>query len=192
MRARVVTFIFRFVPNNNNRSMTELEYTLNEKDLLAFNEHQLQDAEHVQRALRRNQAIVPGIIVVIALFYWFYYQDVFSAMYIALIGVAWGLLVPVYIRWNLMSQIKAKYSDEEKERILGDYTLRIQPNHLVEISNNEEVKIAWADIMRLETTKNYAFIYLDVDSAIIIPRKGVTNGDIHEFVAEADERIEAS
>ncbi len=171
--------------------MTELEYTLKEKDLLAFNEHQLQDAKHIQRTLRRNQAIVPGIIVVIALFYWFYYQDALSALYIALIGVAWGLLVPIYIRWNLMTQIKAKYSDEEKERILGDYTLRIQPNHLVEISNNGEVKIAWADIMRLETTKNYAFIYLDVDSAIIIPRKGVNNGDIHEFVAEADERIEA-
>jgi YcxB-like protein len=172
--------------------MTELEYTLNEKDLLAFNEHQLQDAEHVQRALRRNQAIVPGIIVVIALFYWFYYEDVFSAMYIALIGVAWGLLVPVYIRWNLISQIKAKYSDEEKERILGDYALRVQPNHLVEISKDGEVKTAWADVLRLETTKNYAFIYLDVDSAIIIPRKGVKNGDIHEFVAEADERIEAT
>ena len=172
--------------------MTELEYTLKEKDLLAFNEHQLQDAEHVQRAVRRNQAIIPGIIVIIALFYWFYYQDALSALYIALIGVAWGLLVPVYIRWNLMGQIKAKYSDEEKERILGDYTLRIQPNHLVEISNNGEIKTAWADIMRLETTRNYAFIYLDVDSAIIIPRKGVKNGSIHEFVAEADERIEAA
>jgi len=44
----------------------------------------------------------------------------------------------------------------------------------------------------METTKNYAFLYLDVDSAIIIPRKGVNNGNIHEFVAEADERIEAA
>jgi|GEM_PF-3797580 len=139
---RVYCSFFIIVPNDNNTSMTELEYTLKEKDLMAFNEHQLQDAEHVQRALRRNQAIVPGIIVVIALFYWFYYQDVLSAIYIAMIGVAWGLLVPVYIRWNLINQIKAKYTDKEKARIFGDYTLRIQPNHLVEVSNDEEVKTA--------------------------------------------------
>lgn len=172
--------------------MTELEYTLKEKDLLAFNEHQFEESDAIRRAYRRNQAVVPGIIAVIALFYWFYYQDVVSALYIGVIGVAWGLLVPVYIRWNLLGQIKRKYSDEEKARVLGDYTLRIQPKQLVEVSDTGEVRIDWSDVLRLETTKHYAFVYLDVDSALIIPRKGVTKGDIHAFVSEADERIEAA
>ncbi len=171
--------------------MTEIQYTLKEKDLAAFNEYQLKEAKDIQRSIRRHQAVVPGMIVTIALFYWFWYQDVFSAIYIAMIGVGWGMLVPAYIRWNLMSQIKAKYSDEDKQKILGDYTLRIQPKQLVEISNNGEVRTAWADVLRLETTRNHAFIYLDVNSALIIPRKGVSKGKILEFVSEANERIEA-
>ncbi len=171
--------------------MTELKYTLEEKDLLAFNEYQFKDLPSIQKGLRRNQTIIPGIISAVALFYFFYYQDLFSAAYIALVGVAWGLLVPIYIRRNMLTQIKKQYTDEDRERLLGDYTMTIKPKHLVEQSPGGDSTTPWSDVLRIEVTKNHAFIYLDADSALILPRKGVTSGNIAAFVNEMDERIDA-
>jgi hypothetical protein len=50
--------------------------------------------------------------------------------------------------------------------------------------------VKWADILRVETTKQYAFVFVTIDSALIVPRATVKSGDLHEFVKEADQRIE--
>jgi len=171
--------------------MTEIQYTLQEKDLIAFNAHELEENVMVLKAIRRNQATVPGIIVLIALFYWFWYQDVFSAGYIATIGVTWGVLVPIYLRWNVLNQIRKKYTPQDKKKLLGDYTLRIHAKALEEITPNGKATTDWSEVLRIDGSKNkkYVFIYMDADAALIIPVKSVTEGNIRKFINEADERI---
>ena len=45
-------------------------------------------------------------------------------------------------------------------------------------------------MLRIEASKNYAFIFVALDSALIIPRQTVKKGDILEFFKEADQQIE--
>jgi hypothetical protein len=52
--------------------MSEIEYEVREQDLIAFNEHQLAKSESLQKTLRKHQATIPGLIVVISLFLFFY------------------------------------------------------------------------------------------------------------------------
>lgn len=172
--------------------MTEIEYEVVERDLLAFNEYQLQYSKDLKDAIRRNQSRIPGIIAVIALFYWFYYQDVITAFYIGIIGVSWGLLVPTYIRWNVLRKIKTKYTDEDKAKILGTYTLRLEPNVLIEITPDKQVSVKWSDVLRIEVTKKHAFVFVDVNEALIIPKKAVKRGNFREFVNKVDGHIEAA
>ena len=170
--------------------MTEIEYEVREQDLIAFNEHQLQSSESLQKTMRRHQAVMPGFIVVIAMFLFFYFKDIPSAMYVGLIALGWGLGVPLYLKWSLRQQIKKMYSAEEKACILGRNTLRIERDQLVEINARGESRIAWADVLRVESTKKYAFVFVSTDAALIIPRATVSKGNLHEFVKLADERIE--
>jgi len=170
--------------------MTEIEYEVREQDLIAFNEHQLQSSENLQKTMRRHQAVMPGFIVVIAMFLFFYFKDIPSAMYVGLIALGWGLGVPLYLKWSLRQQIKKMYSAEEKACILGRNTLRIERDQLVEINARGESRIAWADVLRVESTKKYAFVFVSTDAALIIPRGTVSKGNLHEFVKLADERIE--
>ncbi len=172
--------------------MIELEYELREQDLLAFSQLQFEENPGIQKSMRKHQATIPGIIIVIALFYWFYYQDVLSALYMGIIGAAWGMLVPIYVKKNLLNQVRKLYSDEEKAKLLGKHTLRVLPKQLAEITPSGESRVEWADIIRIEATKKYAFVYLDIDQAIIIPRKTISNGDLKEFIEIADEHIEAA
>lgn len=170
--------------------MTEIEYEVREQDLIAFNEHQLAGSERLQKTMRRHQAIMPGVIVTISLFLFFYFQDVLTAAYVGIIAVGWGLGVPAVLRWSWRKQIRKMYSEEEKACAIGRYTLRIDRDALVEVNANGESKIAWSEVLRVEVTKKYAFVFITLDSALIIPRVTISRGDLHEFVKTADERIE--
>ena len=111
--------------------MTEIHYELRERDLLAFNDHQLKNAEKLQKTLRLHQATIPGILSLIAMFVWFYYQDSLTAATIGVVAATWGLGAPYFLKWSTRRRIAAMYTQEEKNRILGEYTLRIEPNELV-------------------------------------------------------------
>jgi len=68
--------------------------------------------------------------------------------------------------------------------------LRIEPQALIEVSKVGESHIKWEDILRIEAGKNYAFIFVTLDSALIIPRATVKKGNIAEFFDEVEHRLE--
>lgn len=170
--------------------MTEIEYEVREKDLIAFNEHQLQQSERIQKTIRRHQAIIPGIIAVLALILFFYFKDIPSAIYVILIAIGWGGGVPLFLKWSMRKQIRQLYTEEEKACVIGRYTLRATDKDLVEISQSGESQISWKQVLRVEAEKKYTFIFVTLDTALIIPRETVVKGNLHEFVKVVDERIE--
>ena len=172
--------------------MSEIEYEVREKDLIAFNEHQMQGTESLQKVMRRHQAVIPGVVVIGALVLFFFYKDILTAAFVGAAAVAWGFAAPAYLKWIWRKQLRKLYSEEEKVAILGQCSLKIEKDALVEASQNGESRIAWSDILRVEVSKNYAFIFTSIDSALIVPRATVKKGNLHEFVKLADECIEKS
>lgn len=170
--------------------MIELQYVLGEKDLMFFNAHQMKKSERIRKTMNRHQATIPAFLGVIGLFVWFYYQDSLTAAWIGLSAVLWGFGAPFFMQWNARRRIAYMYTLQDRERLFGEYTLRIEPDALVEISKAGESKIPWKEVLRIEPAKNYAFIFVDVDSAIVIPRKGVKKGDIKAFYNAAEEHID--
>ncbi|MCX8049487.1 MAG: YcxB family protein [Methylohalobius sp.] len=171
--------------------MLEIEYELRKQDLTAFTEHQLQDKEHYQRILRRHQITFPAILALLAFFVWFYYANILGTICIALIAVLWHYLSPLLIKYSIRHKTFKLYSDADKEQLIGKYKLRLEPQALAEIRGKQEIRIPWRDILRIEAAKRYVFIYLDVDIALIIPRK-TAKGDLHKFIQIADKRISSS
>jgi YcxB-like protein len=172
--------------------MSEIKYTLQEKDLSFFNNHQFMQTAAAKKAMRRHYATIPAFIGLIMLFVWFYLQDTLTAMWLAIGGVTWGFGAPLMIRWGANKRAMALYKPEDLKRVLGTYTLRVDPNELVEISAAGESRIAWKDVLRIEPAKNYAFIFVSIDSAIIIPRKSVIEGDLLAFYKEVESHIESA
>lgn len=171
--------------------MAEIQYELREQDLLAFNDHQLKSSVALQKTLRRHQATIPATLVLLAMLLWFYFQDTLSAIWTGVAAGLWGGLAPIYLKWNARNQVRKLYSDEFKARVLGRYTLRTESTALVEVNQaGQESRVKWADILRVEVNKHYAFIFVSLDSALIIPRATVKSGNLHEFVKEVDQRIE--
>lgn len=170
--------------------MTEIEYELREQDLIAFNEFQLKNSKDIQKRMRRHQILLPGLLAILALVVWLYYQDSLSFMYISVLSLFWAVMSPLYFRWNNRRQIRRFYPEEEKLNLFGQKRLRIEPKKLVEIGHNGESSIGWGEVLRVDTTRHYAFIFVGIDAALIVPSATVKQGDLIAFVKEAKQKIE--
>ncbi len=173
--------------------MFEIEYEFREEDLIHFNEIQFMRNEEIQHNIRKNRWIVPGIMILIGSFYYFYYGDMQSAGYILVIAMLWALLSPKIMMLDLRRQILKNYTAKEKILMFVTYTLSIDPsnpNYLLEKSPSGKNKMAWGDLVRVEYGKRYVYIYINLNTALVIPVETVKKGDLEQFAEQADKMIE--
>ena len=170
--------------------MNEIEYEFREEDLIHFNELRLASNEDLQKKIRQNRLLVPGVMLVFGLFYYVYYADVTTPAYITLLAIAWAISSPFVMKIDLRRQFFNQYTEAEKKAMFGIHQLRIEPEHLAEKAPGGKHRTPWADMLRVERHKKYIFIYVAFDAAIIIPRETLKNGDLKAFVKQVETMIE--
>ena len=74
--------------------------------------------------------------------------------------------------------------------MFGMHQLKIEPEHLFEKSPGGKHRTPWGDMLRVEKHKDYIYIYVDIDAAIVIPRETVKSGDLKAFVKQAENLID--
>ena len=173
--------------------MFEIEYEFREEDLIHFNEIQFMRNEDIQNNIKKNRWIVPGIMALIGSFYYFYYGDKNSSAYIIVIAILWAWLSPKIMMLDLRRQILKNYTNKEKINMFGTYTLSIDPanpNYLLEKSPSGKNKMAWSELVRVEYGKRYVYIYISLNTALVIPVDKVKKGNLEQFAEQAEKMIE--
>ncbi|MGB4497294.1 MAG: YcxB family protein [Methylococcaceae bacterium] len=173
--------------------MFEIEYEFREDDLIHFNEVQFTRNEDIQSNIRKNRWIVPAVMLLIGAFYYFYYGDKNSAAYILVIAGLWGWLSPKVMMLDLRRQILNNYTYKEKNAMFGTYTLTIDPaqaQYLLEKSPSGKHKMLWSDLVRVEYSKHYVYIYISLTTALVIPYETIKSGDLKAFAKQAEQMIE--
>lgn len=143
--------------------------------------------------IKKNRWIVPGVMMLIAAFYNYYYGDIKSSGYIVLVAVLWSLLSPRIILLNIGRQVLKTYSYKERKNMFGTYVLTIDPanpNYLHEKSPSGKNKMAWSELVRVDYAKGYVYIYLDLSTALVIPEATVKRGDLKQFAKQIEKMIE--
>lgn len=170
--------------------MLEIEYEFREDDLIHFNELQLKSNTELQKKIRQHRMLVPGVMLVFGLFYYVYYVDMMTTAYITLLAVGWAIASPFMMKLDMRRQFFKQYSKDEKKAMFGLHTLRIEPDFLHEKSPGGKHKTPWSEMLRVERHKDYIYLYVDLDAAIVIPRETVKSGDLKAFVKQAESLIE--
>ena len=170
--------------------MFELEYVLREEDLVYFNESRLKDNHELQKNIVKNRLFVPGVMLFIGIFYYFYYGDMMTTAYVSLLALGWGIISPYVIKMDMRRQILESYTDKERADILGVHTLKIEQDHLAEKSPSGKHKTPWKDMLRIDHLDKYVYIFISIDSAIIIPIETIKSGDLKKFSKQAEEMID--
>lgn len=170
--------------------MLEIEYEFREQDLIHFNEQRLASNLELQKKIRQNRLFVPGVMLGIGLFYYVYYVDMMTTAYITLLALAWGIASPFVMKIDMRRQFFKHYTEAEKKAMFGVHRLTITPEFLQERSPGGKHKTPWAEMLRVEGHKEYVYIYIDVDAAIVIPRETIKSGDLKAFAKQVEGMIE--
>lgn len=170
--------------------MFEIEYELREQDLLHFNEMRLKDDVEMQKNIRKNRLLVPGIMLFFGLFYYVYYVDMMTTAYITILALVWGVVSPYFLKMDMRRQIMNNYTEEEKKGLFGVHKLKIEPEYLLEESPGGKSKTPWSEMLRVDFLKDYIHIFIDIDAAIVIPKETVKSGDLKKFAKQAESMIE--
>lgn len=170
--------------------MLEIEYDFGDRDLVHYNELQIDQSEDLQKKLKRNRLVFPGILALFGLFLWNYYDDFRTALYIVTISVCWAIVIPQIIILSFRKQILKSYTEEEKKAMFGHYTLRIDPTALAEKSPSGKNKMPWKTILRIEHIRDYVHIVLENGAALVIPIEKVSSGDIKAFTKQVKKMID--
>lgn len=171
--------------------MFEIEYELREEDLVHFNEMRLKNDPEIQKNIRKNRVFVPAILLLIGMFYYVYYVDIKTTIYISVLACGWAFVSPYAMKMDLRRQLLENYTKQEKKDIFGLHTLSIEQEHLAEKSpSGNKHKTLWKDMLRVDFLKKYVHIFIDLNSAIIIPIETVKHGDLKKFARQAESMIE--
>ena len=170
--------------------MLEIEYEFREEDLVHFNELRLKHNPELQKKIRQNRLFVPGVMLVFGLFYYVYYADMTTTAYITLLALGWGIASPFIMKLDMRRQFFNQYTKEEKKAMFGMHSLKIESEYLQEKAPGGKHKNLWGEILRVEKHKDYIYIYVDIDAAIVIPRATVKNGDLKAFIKQVEMLIE--
>jgi YcxB-like protein len=173
--------------------MLEIEYEFRELDLNHFNEMRFKQTEEYKSQIKKNRWIVPGIMLLIGMFYYYYYVDIKATGYIVLVAALWSWLSPRIILLNINRQILNTYSQKEKKAMFGTYVLKIDPespNYLHEKSPSGNNKITWSELIRVDYAKGYVYIYFDLSTALVIPEATLKKGDLAAFAKQVEKMIE--
>lgn len=170
--------------------MFEIEYEFREEDLVKFNELRLARDPEMQKKIRQNRLLVPGVMLVFGLFYYVYYVDMMTTAYITLLALGWGIASPYIMKMDLRRQFFNKYTEAEKKALFGLHSLKIEPEYLHEKSPAGKHNTPWSEMLRVENLKDYVHIYVAIDAAIVIPRATVKSGDLKAFAKQAASMID--
>ncbi len=173
--------------------MLEIEYEFREEDLIHFNEMRFKKTEEYQSQLKKNRWIVPGVMMLIGCFYYYYYADFNSAGYIFLVAILWAWLSPRIILLNVGRQVLKTYTYKERKNMFGPYVLTIDPanpNFLHEKSPTGKNKMAWTELLRVDYGKGYVYIYIELGTALVIPEATLKRGDLPAFAKQVEKMIE--
>ena len=171
--------------------MFEIEYEFRQEDLIHFNETRFKNNSELQNEMRKHRFLIIGIILFVSFFYYLYYKDIEIPAYVLLFGSVWiFLLKPYELKMDIRRQILAKYTEAEKEKMFGIYQLSIEQHYLVVKSPSGKEKLAWKDLARVEYGNKYVYIYIDLDSALIIPVGTMKSGNLEKFAEQAEGMID--
>jgi hypothetical protein len=158
-----------------------------------FNEHHAKMTSSYGKSITRHQVLWPAIIAFVALFVVLSTEDAQKGVLFLTGAFVWSLLVPAWIKKRFLEHVSEQLTDEALAQAIGDYSLKITPEGLMEVKPSGEELVEWASILRLEKSKKHVYLYMSENTAIIIPQSTVSEeSDFTSFYAELVETMKAS
>jgi hypothetical protein len=169
----------------------DIEYTLDESDLIRFAEHHLDHSPSVRRSRRILRYGLAFAFVIWAVFV----TSISGTLRYSWIGLAlaavWVLALPPYLRWRYRQQLSWQFREGDNRALLGPQRLVLDADGLTLRTELMEASARWPAVQRVDSDAEHTFVYLTSNFGLIVPHRKVTRGDAAALAAEIARRREA-
>lgn len=164
--------------------MEEIEYSLDEEDLISFSQYHAFHHPASKRRFRMQRFVYP-------LFYLLLFGSISllrGGSFVVLItvisfAIGWVILFPALWKRRIRKNTLKAYGTGGNKALLGKHAIRVEEDGIAGTSDFGEGITRWAAIEKIEATDSHTFLYISAVTAIVIPKNGITGGDYNKFVS---------
>ncbi len=149
----------------------EVEFTLDEADLVALARHHMELSPAIRRRYRmRWIGASLGMGLIGALLYAFLSLKA-PALYLGAFAVFFLVFYPYYYRWLVGRTMRRIVKARLNPKVFAPRTLRATPEGLELIGAGSKMAKSWDHISGVEETLDRVFIAVDGEYVIVLPRR---------------------
>lgn len=149
-----------------------LKFEVTFDDMLDFNMFHALNSPTIKKTLTIQRFIlVPGIYLVMALFFTYIsgYKSIrFFLPAFIILSILVALVYPKRFKWRMKRNL-IKMLKEGKNTGVGEQTLNMSPEEIIETNEFKEIRLKWSSIQKIVKTEKSVLMYTSSASAIIIP-----------------------
>jgi hypothetical protein len=149
----------------------EVEFVLDEADLVALARHHMEHSPTVRRRYRiRWLGVSLGMGLMGILLYIFLSLKA-PALYLGAFAAFFLVSYPYYYRWLVGRTMGKIVKARLNPKAFAPRTLRATPEGLELISAGSQMAMGWSQVSGVEMTMHYAFVAVDGEYTIVLPRQ---------------------
>jgi hypothetical protein len=163
----------------------EINYHLTEEDYLKFNMFHIKNSESANKSLKTQRYATPFVYIIFS-YIFANLADIpflYALVPFLLVGILWVIFYPKYFQSRILSQTKKMIREGKNEGLLGEHTMILRDDGIVDSNPNGETRVNWSGIIKLLEDESNLYVYNSSVSAYIIPKRDLTDvGVVREYI----------
>lgn len=148
----------------------ELEYVLNNQDLLNFNIYHLNNSPTIKKQIFMARFGVALFYIVIGAFLSYIEKGFTSFIVFSFLSIPWIVFYKKYFMYKAKKQVKRTLHEDKNKGMIGKQKIIIEANKITEINEYSKIEHSNKCLNKISNDPNYYYLYLTSISAIIIPK----------------------
>lgn len=160
----------------------EVHFTLDEEDLTALAKFRLKHSPEFRRRYRMGWIGVPLGFGLTGLVLYAFFSLKSPALYLAGFGLFFLVFYPYYYRWLVGRTMRKIVRSRSNPKALGRRTIGVTQECLEMRGGGPTIKKSWDRVSGMEVTPARAFLALDGEYAIVLPRSSLGDEGFQQVV----------
>jgi hypothetical protein len=155
----------------------EIAYHLTEEDYLKFNMFHIKNSESANKSLKTQRYATPFVYIIFS-YIFANLADIpflFALIPFLIVGILWVIFYPKYFQTRILSQTKKMIREGKNEGLLGEHTMILSEEGIVDSNPNGETRVNWTGIIKLLEDESNLYVYNSSVSAYIIPKRDLSD-----------------
>lgn len=149
----------------------EVEFELDEADLIALAKYRVKHSPAIRRRYRRSWIGITVGLGLLGILIYTGFSLKAPGVYLVAFALFFLVFYPYYYRWLVGRTMRRIVNARSNPNAFARRTLRVTPEGLEMIDAGANLTKSWDKVSGIEVTPDHAFVAIDGEYGIVVPRR---------------------